>query len=530
MASAHESDIADGASASTSSSSSSFTAFISADDFGVDVPPRCPTRLGFRLDQVPEESSLELEQDSDCEEAEAASRKNKTRRFFLEDDSETRHPTDEEFTQDTNPDSSFTCWRYSSGLESEDDSSSDDSDSESLSDEDQTSYQIVFPPPPTKNVPCTSSETHIPEPVRPTAQTATTPENTSSLPIPLSPSAKQALRLAYPHHGFSRSALMHQKWFWSSRHDEWVEWQARQDECKLRAGDAENSCPAPTCSEEDPHSRSPSSGLDRDVPVQSQNRFVQNMNAPIYPRIGDVTALRDAYSVNVDRCFCQFPLWTIHKMLYLFDMHQRVAQPEHAPKKLEDTPSQTHSEAEDTEYIENVGSSQSLSTFIDDDKTLVEDESPFGSPKKGSVATKLPEPVFGSGTPAAGYFWNGARPWELSWYARWELLIGLVQRDQALRHASMQAVVSASTDLTATLAEKCQARQDHDEHMETRPSIIYFSGENGEDDDDEEDYGTVVTNPLFAKPFEHGYECAGEVLSGNGSGTGVEVVSRMLCV
>ncbi|KAG9313499.1 hypothetical protein JVU11DRAFT_5825 [Chiua virens] len=181
-------------------------------------------------------------------------------------------------------------------------------------------------------------------------------------------------RLNYPHHGFSRSALLQQKSFWSSRHEEWTEWQSRtiqkQESTTNDAytGLATDQPPAAECIP--PYMRIPSSGLERDFTDHLPRKHEQNVHAPIYPRTGDISALRDPYSVNVDRCFFRFPLWTLNKMLYMSNMCYYQGS----------TPSVS---AFDTSPIQSSNSYSTLSSYSssssgeddESDDTLVADDS-----------------------------------------------------------------------------------------------------------------------------------------------------------
>src|SRR6202042_3057209 len=81
--------------------------------------------------------------------------------------------------------------------------------------------------------------------------------------------------------------------------------------------------------------------------------------------------------------------------------------------------------------------------------------------------------------------WDGVRAWEMSWYARWELLIELVKNDESKRNA---------LEYVGTSSEP--------------PPMFFFAGENGEedddDDDDDDDYGTIISNPVFGRRVQTG--------------------------
>ncbi|KAG2133713.1 hypothetical protein DEU56DRAFT_810316 [Suillus clintonianus] len=356
----------------------------------------------------------------------------------------------------------------------------------------------VTSPPPLQTV---TVEPFSPEPVR----HATLPQ-APKVQGPTLVSRIHTQRLNYPHRGFSRSALLHQKSFWTARHDEWLEWQAEEvkrradhDICAQDLGNAYTGMtPADTHNSDvsgpPSHIHVPPSGLERDYERYPSKDFSQDLNAPIYPRVGDISALRDPYSANVDRCFFRFPLWTIHKTLYVFDMHQRAVPISEQMKGSASSGS--------------LESSTGSTTCGDEDVTLVADDEPFLEKKaldNGSHQGCLP-PETPASSPA--FTWEAIRAWELGWYARWELLIGLVQRDQALRQT---APLSPSTTPSGSADDDVSPPKELLEPftLEAPSPIFHFAGEDGEGDsgDEEDDYGTLVANPIYNvdETFKEGY-------------------------
>ncbi|TFY52498.1 hypothetical protein EVJ58_g9983 [Rhodofomes roseus] len=61
------------------------------------------------------------------------------------------------------------------------------------------------------------------------------------------------------------------------------------------------------------------------TPPPESRIAVSDPNVPIYPRLGDMCSIRDGRAASVDRAFCNFPLYTIRKVLYLHDMLRRAA-------------------------------------------------------------------------------------------------------------------------------------------------------------------------------------------------------------
>jgi hypothetical protein len=204
------------------------------------------------------------------------------------------------------------------------------------------------------------------------------------------------------------------------------------------------------------------------------------VNSRIFPRLGDISALRDPYSVDIDRCFCHFPLWTVHKTLYMFDMHHRSTSPDRTtPKITADhsdflsnhaatvTPGQGDKVSGSTECNVTLVSSAFSGGSVTHQKYLEVDDDTHKSEEDNNVF----------------HTWDGVRAWEMSWYARWELLIELVKNDESKRNA-LEYVGTSSRE---------------------PPPMFFFAGENGEEDDDDyDDYGTIVSNPVFGRHVQAG--------------------------
>ncbi|KAI0266128.1 hypothetical protein BC834DRAFT_875609 [Gloeopeniophorella convolvens] len=119
-----------------------------------------------------------------------------------------------------------------------------------------------------------------------------------------------------PHHGLSRSALQHQKWLWHTRYDEWMQWQA-----EVETAEAEASVYGGIVAVEPPPTRrtrfpSPSPSEPEQTPVSKK----VEVNDKIFPRTGDLMALHDPQVARLDQTFCNFPLWTIQKVLFVCSM------------------------------------------------------------------------------------------------------------------------------------------------------------------------------------------------------------------
>ncbi|KIM86783.1 hypothetical protein PILCRDRAFT_816036 [Piloderma croceum F 1598] len=367
------------------------------------------------------------------------------------------------------------CSSSLSELGDDSESSSDDSD-----EDDSPPRLIPFRRPPLQRSTRSSNLQHANgQPVRPAS-----PPSLLSVPSP--PPQHQSGNQTPPaspqinHHGLSRSALMHQKWFWSTRYEEWAIWEAQMEEAESIS-----------------HAYGGMALLPGTCPALSRGRWSSSLEAPppspcpspvsprIFPRLGDISALRDPYSVDIDRCFCHFPLWTVHKTLYMFDMHHRSTSPERTTPKLT---------VDHSDFISNraatvtTGQGDKVSGYTECNVTLVSGDFSDGSITNQKYLEADDDTHKSEEDDNVFHTWDGVRAWEMSWYARWELLIELVKNDESKRNA-LEYVGTSSRE---------------------PPPMFFFAGENGEedddddDDDDEEDYGTIISNPVFGRRVQTG--------------------------
>lgn len=304
------------------------------------------------------------------------------------------------------------------------------------------------------------------------------------------PSRNATQRLNYPHHGFSRSALLQQKTLWNSRHEEWAEWQSRMEQGEAPTQESETNNAYTGLATAGPRGaqslppcmRTPPSGLERELADHPPKKYEYDVHASIYPRVGDISALRDPYCVNIDRCFFKLPLWTLHKTLYVFDMQKRSAP---SLSAYNPAPVQTSTSSSTlSSYSSTSGDDE------ESDSTLVADDSPI--PK-----SRLPlEPLNSASSLHSQPSWNCFCGWEFSWYARWEVLIGLFQRDRTKRDA-LDIPIKLEVPLESKATPPSPPRR-----------IFRFTigdDEDGKDDDEDDDYGMLVADSGFSVDFDE--EC-----------------------
>ncbi|KAG5651648.1 hypothetical protein H0H81_007958 [Sphagnurus paluster] len=279
----------------------------------------------------------------------------------------------------------------------------------------------------------------------------------SCLPSPLSPwyippgaytFKHTAQRHRYQHHGHSRHAFHHVKWFWATREDRWLDHQARLCEAKAYDGLSIFKTVSPT--------RRLSEGYvptgDVDVPRSPPSPPIPNLPPlSIHPRRGDLSALRDPYAMHIDRYFVGMPMWTMAKTLWMFDVHMGSSSGvQAAPTITEDLLEEEQSESDPIETsASNAFSDDSDSTLVDSENEEdaakciyeakgsidVDQHKVFGEDCKDDVSSSIfssssgkISPSFLSPTSSSSKTCESSRPrspWPANWYRRWEVLLQL---------------------------------------------------------------------------------------------------------
>ncbi|KAI0320580.1 hypothetical protein OF83DRAFT_556459 [Amylostereum chailletii] len=340
-----------------------------------------------------------------------------------------------------------------------------------------------------------SGRTSIPPSPRPAPTPP--PSDITSPPPPSRPIRRPPLG---PHHGLSRSALQHQKWLWSSRYDEWMQWEMDVEEAASEAH-AYGGLAGPV-SISPPSRRSPSPEKqqeDRNMKERSQQLDAINPN--IFPRTGDLSELHNPHAARLDRYFGNYPLWTIHKVLYVFNMG--APHREEGSGCISPSPSST-------------GASSCLA--------LIEDGCDSDASSSPTKSCASEDSVDSDRTVSSSYSTSSSKTpeWETSWDGRWEVLQELVRATEGatLRDVKKPALVTTSFGLPVVVRSLGEDSPDEDDLADAdlggvgdrsytyeRPlsrSRFYFSDAEDEpedDDDDDEDYGEILLNPRFSGPF-----------------------------
>jgi hypothetical protein len=281
----------------------------------------------------------------------------------------------------------------------------------------------------------------------------------------------------FPHHGLSRSALQHQKWLWNTRYDEWMQWQADVETAEAEVGPYGGISNAAAI-EPPPLRRS---RIPSPMPPEAEHSPVSNkaeLNEKIFPRTGDITALHDPQVARVDQTFCNYPLCTIQKVLFVCSMD--TAARERSPLSRDSGSANHHSDSQDTDATTEGAKGE--------ERALVPHDLPT-SESALPLLTKL--------------------SWEQSWHTRWEVLTALVRMTEQAVLARSPTTIPATVTTPIGLPVVARSLADVDESSDTQvqPRFFFASSEEGEvndgcesDDDEEEedDYGEIVLNPRFA--------------------------------
>lgn len=288
-------------------------------------------------------------------------------------------------------------------------------------------------------------------------------------------------------HGLSRSALSHLKGFWSARHDEYAKveaqlalsethayggiWEAPRSREGLRAALLSRLSKS-----------SPRSPYDASPP-----RTVHpNLNAPIYPRTGDLSTLHDSKSAVLDRAFCNLTLNSINKILFLHDMLERSTTPSPV-SPTSALPKDISSDEDDNSFVDI--SLSSINSRASRESTFVGDESSFCS-QHGCRTANCDE----KHEAEVVHTTECDRAWEIDWTARWKVLLARVKDDPFLPSSAPATSPVDEKAFWAALnppkAAKFFIPEEEDE--------FFGLDSDGED----EDYGVIVSQPAYGLSAE----------------------------
>lgn len=272
-------------------------------------------------------------------------------------------------------------------------------------------------------------------------------DTTATAPPRRSPVSRIAAYRAYHrHHGYSRQALLHSKWFWSTREGEWQ--QQQEDSAKTVSTGQEVSAGLRTSVP-----TKVSQCLRGTRPAAFEGDDEERSTLTAFPRRGDITALRDPYCVEADRCFAHVPIWTLAKVLWIHDMHA-LSQPK---VDVETPTSSTPSEADEDNFDEasSVASfdtaTESVDFSDDSESTLVDSENEWESGyfkgwesphrQAGSALSSMSSSASSSTVDVSPLAWakdvylkppprSSSSSHPPNWYRRWEVLLELSKSEK----------------------------------------------------------------------------------------------------
>jgi len=228
------------------------------------------------------------------------------------------------------------------------------------------------------------------------------------------------------YHGHSNSALADYKFFWNTRCEDWMRYEAELEEASLSAYDGikkmhpekdRKSAPASHCPRfrrngKTEHEKQTDEA--ESTVTGYRGRYVPDLTAPIYPRTGDLALLHHPGVLETELCFVGFPLHKVHQIFFAFSMDQRFDQHQRAVG-AGDSGSQQDLTMEDEP---TVGKGNDDSSFWSED-TLVEDEDLLSHPGDRKLNGRYREVGL----------------WEVDWATKWEVLMELFKEHQ-LEHQS----------------------------------------------------------------------------------------------
>lgn len=252
---------------------------------------------------------------------------------------------------------------------------------------------------------------------------------------PMQPPTPAPTPAKFQYHGHSNSALTDYKYFWNSRCEDWIRYEAELEEASRIAYDGiqrvdpekdRRSAPASRCPRfrhNGKTEREKQADEAESAVAGYQGKYVPDMTAPIYPRTGDLALLHHPGVLETELFFVGFPLHKIHQIFFAFSMDQRFDRHQRAVE-ASDGGSQHDVAVEDEPTVGGKGSEDS--SFWSED-TLVEDEDLLPARSNhGKLSGKYRE----------------AGLWETDWATKWEVLVVLFKEHELERQGNRDGAES----------------------------------------------------------------------------------------
>jgi len=240
------------------------------------------------------------------------------------------------------------------------------------------------------------------------------------LPAPAPTPAK------FRYHGHSNSALADYKYFWNSRCEDWIRYEAELEGASRVAYDGIQKVDPETERKSAPASRCPRFRRNGRTECEKRaeeaesavtgyhGKYVPDLTAPIYPRTGDLALLHHPGALEMELIFVGFPLHKIHQIFFAFSMDQRFDRHQRAVGAGDETAQQDVA----VEDGATVGGKENEDSSFWSEDTLVEDED-------------LISAHFGHKKLNGKYQEIGL--WEMDWATKWEVLVVLFKEHELER-------------------------------------------------------------------------------------------------
>ena len=271
-----------------------------------------------------------------------------------------------------------------------------------------------------------------------------TPRRTSTRKPPKQPFPTPAQTpVNFRYHGHSNSALADYKYFWNSRCEDWMRYEAELEEASVAAYGGIKKVAPDTDRKSAPASHCPRFRRNDKTEYESQvdeaestttgyrGRHVPDLTAPIYPRTGDLALLHHAGVLETELFFVGFPLHKIHQIFFAFSLDQRFNR-HRRQVEASDRGSPQGTVVEDKPPAR--GGATEDSSFWSED-TLVEDEELLSYPGDRKLHEK----------------YQGVGLWEVDWATKWEVLMNLFKEDELERQGKTDNAESPEPKCFETL-------------------------------------------------------------------------------
>ena len=253
--------------------------------------------------------------------------------------------------------------------------------------------------------------------------------------------AQTPVRFRY--HGHSNSALADYKYFWNSRCEDWMRYEASLEEVSLAAYDGIKKVDPNKDRKYAPASRCPrfrrngkterESEADETKPTVTgyRGKYVPDLTAPIYPRTGDLALLHHPGVLETELLFVSFPLYKIHQIFFAFSLDQRSDR-HRRQVEASDRGSAQSTVIEDWSPVGG-GAIEDFSFWSED--TLVEDEELLPHPGDRKLDGRYQE----------------ACSWEVDWATKWEVLMNSFKQHELEHQAKIYSEESSEAKRFQTL-------------------------------------------------------------------------------